>query len=502
MLTLTSTQTFVIRWEHSMNLLSDIFRTRRFILLFVITIVFCAFAIQTANTQTQDAADSETDPIKLFERAQDAHAKNDYRTAIQLYDAAIKLKPEFPEAEFQRAMALLATNRPQEAIQGFNRAVALRPDWGMAYVRFGSSLALTGSFDHDAEPILRKAIEFDDKNLEVTVALAVVRQRAGDLNEAVKLIRVATTLKDATFYTWRRRAYIENAAGDPHAAVSSITHAIETNPNESSLRYDRARLFLEMNDRPGALADLDALKPTLTATTHVSIIIDVAQLYARAGKPDESLRLLDALNENDRKLPEVIALRAELLGDGGSNIEERAALEELLKRDPKNATLLARLGSAYRTVDPTKSQGYYYRALQIEPHNTKFATGYAAALVQSRRFAEAVAILRNVIAKTPQDHAAHANLAIALYELRDYAAALPEYEWLKTERPEIAVTYFYIATAHDKLGQYQDALDAYEKFLSLANPEINKLEIEKVNLRLPSLRAQLKRGQGRKTAKP
>jgi len=115
---------------------------------------------------------------------------------------------------------------------------------------------------------------------------------------------------------------------------------------------------------------------------------------------------------------------------------------------------------------------------------------------------EAVGILRRVLAKAPDDYAAHANLALALYELKDYAGALSQYEWLKTQRPEISATYFFIATAHDKLGQYQDALDAYEKFLSLASPNVNKLEIEKVNLRLPTLKAQLKRGQGQKVKKP
>ena len=466
---------------------------------FVLLIAIC---LQGASGQAQEIADGENDPVKLFERGQDAHSKGDYKTAIQFYEEAIKLKPEFPEAEFQRAMALLATNHKTEAVEGFNRAVALRPDWTMAYVKFGGFLAFTGSFDKEAEPILRRAIELDDKNLDALVHLAVLRQRAGDLNEALKLIRAATSLKDATHDTWRRRAYIEHAAGDTKAAVASITRALEVDPRMASDYYDRARFLLEMNDRNGALADLDAMKTTLTTDTHSSIIPDIAQLYARAGRPDESLRLLDSLSENDRRRPEVIALRAEIAGDAGSSIEERTALEKLLQHDPQNTSLLARLGSAYRRVDPSKSEGYYDRALQIEPDNPKHATGYAAALVQLRRFAEAVGILQRVINKTPDDYVAHANLALALYELKRFAEALPEYEWLAAKRPEISATYFFIATAHDNLGQYEQALVAYEKFLSQADPANNKLEIEKVNLRLPVLRDQIKRGQGMKRKHP
>jgi tetratricopeptide (TPR) repeat protein len=468
-------------------------------LLALLVITLCS---QPALAQ-DDPTNGETDPIKLFERGQDAHAKSDYKKAIELYDAAIKIKLEFPEAEFQRAMALLVMQRTAEAIEGFNRAVALRPDWAMAYAKFGSFLAFPGNADAEAEPLLRKAIQLDDKNSEAIVALAVLRQRAGDLTEAMKLMRAATALSDATFQTWRRRAYIENSAGDSAAAVASITHAIEMKPRELSALYlDRARLRLLMNDRAGALLDLNLFKPTIISGTHYTIVLEVAQMFARAGNSDESLRLLDAMSEDDRKRPEVIALRAELAGDAESSVEERAALEDLLKRNPQDANLLSRLGSAYRRVDPMKSQGYYYRALQIDPKNTKYAIGYAAALVQGRHFAEAETVLRQVLAVTPDDYTAHANLALALYEMKRFAEALPEYEWLAKAKPEIPATYFFIATAHDNLAEYPEALDAYQRFLAHADPATNKLEIDKVNLRLPTLRAQIQRGQGVKKKNP
>src|SRR5947207_14734941 len=81
-----------------------------------------ALCFQAVRAQTDDAANGETDPVKLFEKGQDAHAKNNYKLAIQLYDAAIKLKPEYPETEFQRAMELLAHNRKTEAMHRLNHA--------------------------------------------------------------------------------------------------------------------------------------------------------------------------------------------------------------------------------------------------------------------------------------------------------------------------------------------------------------------------------------------
>jgi tetratricopeptide (TPR) repeat protein len=478
------------------------FRSSRSLIHTLLFVLIALFG-QQVIAQSDDPTNGETDPVKIFERGQDAHAKGDYRKAIQLYEAAIKLKPEFPEAEFQRAMILVDTNRQAEAIEGFNRAVASRPEWALAYSKFGSQLAFFGTHDREAEPILRRAIALNDHDLAATTALAVLRQHQGDLNDALKLIRTATSLPDATHSTWRRRAYLERSAGDTRAGILSITRAIELQPSLAPVyRLERARFLLELNDRAGALADLEAARFTIDAKAPATLILEFAQLYARAGRPDESLRLLDSLNETDLKLPEVIALRAELADDAGSSVEERAALEDLLAHDPNNASLLARLGSAYRRVDPAKSQEYYYRALQIDPDNERYAVGYGGALVQSRQFAQAEKILRQVVSAHPDNYTAHANLALSLFEMKRFAEAVPEYEWVAAAKPDLAVTYFFMAIAHDNLGEYPQAMDAYQKFLAHADSTSNKLEIEKVNLRLPTLREQIKRGEGVKRKNP
>jgi tetratricopeptide (TPR) repeat protein len=176
----------------------------------------------------------------------------------------------------------------------------------------------------------------------------------------------------------------------------------------------------------------------------------------------------------------------------------RRALETLLGKNPNNAMLLARLGAAYRTVDPNRSLDYYKHASGIEPANADYATGYSSALVQSRRYAEAVGILRRVIAAAPNNYTAHANLATALYELKQFAQAVDEYDWLLKSKPDLAITHYFIATAHDKLGEYEQALLSYESFLARADVGTNQLEIEKVKLRLPSLRRQIQLGQGAK----
>ncbi len=265
-------------------------------------------------------------------------------------------------------------------------------------------------------------------------------------------------------------------------------------------------------DYQPAIEDLKAalsLKPGDKDTS-----VRLAHVYELTNKPEEARRIYESIgyqvsdksagNTSDNGAVINVTGTAEDISAANSDDQKVAqpALEKLILSNPKNAKLFGRLGEVTRRTDPQKSAESYRRANQIDPTNPKYATGYAAALVQLRRFTDAEAVLRRVVAAAPNEYAAHANLALVLYELKRYAEALPEYRWLAATRPEIAATYFFIATAHDNLGEYQLALEAYEKFLSLADPTNNKLDIEKVNLRLPRLRDQISRGQGTKRKKP
>lgn len=432
----------------------------------------------------QEPTSAEDDPIKLFERGQDAHARGDYGHAIALYDAALKLRPEFPEAEFQKAMALLASKRLAEAKAAFARATELRPDWAFAYAAFGAALATTG--DAEAEKILRHALALEPRNRQATVALARLREQAGDRAEALRLAKQATALSDATAADWHQRALLELASGDQRAALASLDRALALDADDVRARLARARLLIELREMERAIGDLQLVKPADEASK-----IELATLWARAGRRAEALRWLDALSETTKQRPDVIALRAQLADEISAG--ERAALEQALSRDPRNSALLAQLGEAYRRSDPAKSLDYYRRAAELEPHNVAYVVGYGAALVQARRFTEAVAVLRGALAADPANYAAHANLAAALDELKLYDQALVEYDWIRRVRPDLVITDYFIGRALDLLGRYEEALAAYERFLNRADEKRNALEVERVKLRLPKLREQIER---------
>jgi tetratricopeptide (TPR) repeat protein len=457
-------------------------------------------AARAAAQDTDEFGETAADPVKLFNQGQDAHTKKDYERAVELYDEALKLKPDFAEAEFQKGAALVALKRTAEAEKSYRRAMELKPAWALPPAALGLLLVETPGREREAEPFLRRALELDAKNLTATIALAELRSRAGDAAEGAALWRRATELKPDDASLWVARARAELSAKDAASASRSFERAVALDPTNVDARLGRADLLIESGDRARAAEDLRALEERSKTDWHLAVA--VANRYGLAGQTEDARRVYESLPAEAKNSDEGRKLQAALSGARCEETPEaRAALEKLIASDPKNAAALSCLGSLTRTTDPQRSLELYRRALDLDPHNVDYAVGYAAALNQLRRFEEAAAILQRVIQVAPDKYEAHSNLAAALYELKLYKQAIVEYKWVGGARPDLAVVHFFIATAHDRLGEYEDALAAYETFLARADARTNELEIEKVNLRLPSLRNQIKRGEGVKKDK-
>ncbi len=460
-------------------------------------------AATIARSQTEDLmGDNAADPVKLFERAQTAHARGDLERALALYRETIKIRPEFPEAEFQLGNVLSALGRLEEAESAFRRAVTLRKDWSLPYSALGSLLA---RFNRDAEATqsLRQALKLDQHDNLALRVLANIRLRAGDAKEAVRLAQAATNNSDAAASTWLLRAMAERATGDKAAARASLQVVLKTEPENVSALIERAELYADDGDLEHALEDLSALERTRNSDKQ--ILSRMTVVYERAGKPDEARRIAESaglISKEERTVDGKITVIGTPEEIEQANSEDpaiaRKALEKLIEKNPRSAMLIARLGASYRAEDPRRSQEFYRRALELKPDNPDYATGYASALLRDRKFGEAAVILRRVLSVSPDNYLAHANLATALYEMKRFSEAIPEYEWLLKTRPDLAVAFYFIASAHDNLGEYPEALVAYEAFLGRANAKTNQLEIDKVKLRLPSLQRQIQMGQGAK----
>lgn len=459
----------------------------------VFGLAFVLFLVAALPAAAQDEEPTPAvDAVELFQKAQDAHEKGQLKEAVELYDKAIAAVDAFPEAEFQKGTALIALGRRDDAEKAFRKAIETRPDWTLALANLGSLLVGKGSFA-EAEKFLKKAVSLDPQNTLAYSALTELRLRTKASPEELKdLLIKLTALTDRakpTAAAWAARAALEVALGEKAAARASFNKALELDPKNQFALTSKASAMLDEGDTAGAEAIIRSLDVSSPAAT---VFLRARLLHAN-GKVDEAIALLNSV---ENPSPDVKALRDKLSLGKSDNAGE---LEKKLEANPTDAFVLGRLCSLYRTSDPAKALNYCRKASEAEPDNLSHAIGFGAALVQAKMYAEAVELLRKLQTMSPDNMTIRANVAIALFQLKRYPEAKAEYQWIAEKQPSSAVAYYFLGITHDQLMEYPDAMVNYQLFLKYADAEKNKLEIEKVNLRMPTLQKQIKEKKGKRT---
>lgn len=459
----------------------------------------CAALLVCFTTALASTLSAQNDPppttdnaVELFNQGQDAHSKGDFAGAIDLYDKALKIVPEFAEAEYQKGNAFLSLGKKAEAEAAFRRAVELRSDWTLALAGLGTLLERRGEYS-EAEKLLNKAILIDSSSFPAYSALVElkIKTRASTeiLKQLLEKVRTFTARVNASAMMLSTKASLENAIGDNAAAKKTIDRALAQDPNNKTALYLKADIAIAEGDVVlgeeliKAISKIDANSDDLKMLR--------ARVFVEKGQNQEATKMLSSLSAQtteSKMLSEKLAL---------SNEQSPDILEKALSSKPNDAFLLGRLCAVYRSTVPEKSVDYCKRALNADPKNINYAIGYGAALVQAKRYDEAIDILRNLSEISPDNSTIHANLATALFQSKRFAEAKPEYQWLTSHEPVPPVAYFFLAICHDQLGEYLDAAANYNLFMKSADPVKNQMEIDKVNLRLPLLQKDIKRTGGK-----
>ncbi|CAN5670485.1 hypothetical protein BH24ACI3_BH24ACI3_06690 [soil metagenome] len=466
-------------------------------LLRAIGMVFCLFAlvlsIAFVAAGQDDGEDNSGEAIRLFAEGPDAHEKGEFGRAVEFYRAALKVVPEFAEAELQRCSALLSLGKRDDAEMAFRRAVELREDWTLGLAALGSVLVEKGAFD-EADTVLAKAIKLDELNFPAYASLTELRLRTKanteTLRELLSAVVGLTSKAKSPAAIWAARAALEHSLGDAKSARASVERGLAIDPKNISALSEAAQIALTEKDPTGADGFAARLASAGGSPTNIRML--QARIAIAKDLPDEALEHLNAIEPATKESLELIAKIKD------ATIADPAELEQRLAAAPGDALILGRLCSAYRISAPAKALAFCQQASQAEPNNIEHAIGFGAALIQARRFDDAISLLTKLVGQVPENSTARANLATALFQAKRYEDAKKEFRWLLDRQPTLTVAYYFLAVSHDNLQEYMDAMANYQEYLRRADAAKDKDEIDRVTLRMPILERQIRSRKGKK----
>ena len=423
-----------------------------------------------------------------FEEGQNAQQRGDLNTAVRFYTTAISADASLFQAYYQRATALLGLGRESEAQADLRKVTELQPDFARAHRGLGQMYLDRGQTE-DAKRSLARAIELDPKLTGVRIYYASALLRSGEPQRAIEHLRFAIEQREEVTLAYALVGVAEERLGKTAEAFADYSRAIELDPNNATAHEGRARLFEARGEIDKAIEDYSTAYRQQPSR---ELAVKLAELHTRAGQAQAAIQLYRRLL---LEKPDDLSVRIEmacLMGENGQGEEGEKEIARVIAAKPKDAKLLTRAGDFFFKQKPAQAAEYYKRAIDADPKDDRARVQLGASLVRSMQIEAAMPVLLDVLSRDPDNYAAHASLATALFKQKRYPEAAREFIWIIRVRPEVPASYYFLAISFDHLGDCEQASRAYQDFVRRADPAAYRSEIEEANARLGQLQRLIK----------
>jgi tetratricopeptide (TPR) repeat protein len=173
--------------------------------------------------------------FKEYKKGRAASNKGDNETALDHFQNAIQMDPEFTDAHNDLGVVLARLGNVGEAAEQFQKALALAPDYNIAVGNLSLAFYLLQRY-REALPLARRALKSDSSLLHVRYVLAVsLIAEHGDKKEALEnLERAATQFPEARIMA----SNILAQSGRRAEAAKQLEEYLRSTPKEETNRQE------------------------------------------------------------------------------------------------------------------------------------------------------------------------------------------------------------------------------------------------------------------------
>jgi tetratricopeptide (TPR) repeat protein len=233
------------------------------------------------------------------------------KLALEDYNHAVELFPEYPVAYNNRGNLLLAVGQLNEAMKDFDRALVLAPGYAAAYSNRG--------------------------NAEMRLGKPEIAIR--DFTKAIELMPAS-----APPLSGRGLAYL--AAGKPHAAIRDFSRAVSADARFASAYRNRAEARLTIGQREEAIEDLSRAIAFDADNTDLYVVRGYG--YLLDGNTASALKDFSHAIELDKKSSAAFEGRGLANGFAGAYDDALTDLNHAIELDPRSPVAYAFRAVVYK----------------------------------------------------------------------------------------------------------------------------------------------------------
>lgn len=163
--------------------------------------------------------------------------------ALDSFERALSLRPDYPEALNNQGVSLDALDRPVEAEQAYRRAVDLRPDYLDAWANLANTLWARGRAQ-EAVAACEQALLLQPTHFAALTTQGHALRDLGRLDLSEATLRRALALRPTDSAAYNALAITLQGQNRPHEALAVLDLALALDPSDPETHHHRAMLLL------------------------------------------------------------------------------------------------------------------------------------------------------------------------------------------------------------------------------------------------------------------
>jgi tetratricopeptide (TPR) repeat protein len=347
--------------------------------------------------------------------------------AVEHYQTAMQLKPEYIEVRNNLGVALAAQGRLPEAIQQYQAVLQSKPDYAEAYYNLGNALATQGRLA-EAVPNFQKAIQLKLNYAEAYNRLGLALARQGSLAEAMANWQKVIQLKPDYAEVYNNLGLAMAKQGKLAEAIVYWQKVVQLKPDDLDAHYSLGNAFSEQGQLAEAVQNYQKtlqLKPD-----QVEACNKLALVLAKQGRLAEAIadwQKAIQLKPDFAEAHNNLGLALVQTGRIDEAVIEYQAAIKFNPDDAKSYNNLAWLRATHpdaRYRDGEQAVALGKRAVGLLPDDPAMMDTLAAAYAETGQFSEAITVTQRALkqAATQGNSALVADLQT---HLQSYQAARP-----------------------------------------------------------------------------
>ena len=408
-----------------------------------------------------------------------------WREAAGAYAQAVALNPRNATVRRRLARTLLEFGELDRARGVLEELIEMRPR-DAASLHLSAEVELELNNFTEAESIARQLVELEPEGLRGPFILAQVHSRRREYQSVVDTLQPVVAEGRSRDIRPERLArsisllgFAHEQLGNFQVAAQIYENAIEVMPNNLAFQTRLARAYVEVEryeDATRVLVDARRQHPG-----DVSLVLIEAEIHISRGNTDRSESLLQELVETNRDDPRGVLALASFYSEYDRVEDAVELLETAQQRFPEDNSIRFQLGAAFEQNDRFLDAERAFRDLLNRDPEHAPTLNYLGYMLADRgeRLEESVTLIERAIAKDPHNGSYLDSLGWAYFKLNRFDLAESPLRAAGDQLQTNSVVQDHLGDLLNRLGQYDEAIEAWKRALSGDGNAINPDVIER-----------------------